>query len=61
MESEGGVQNLLGDLLSLIKTEEPGMDFLDFRKILFVQLKPSFTEGCLRRPGRGSGLSLIGF
>ena len=61
MENGGGVQNLLGDLLSLIKAKEPGTGFLDFRKILFIQLKPSFTEGCLRRPGRGSGLSLIGF
>ena len=37
------------------------MDFLDFRKVLFVQLEPSFLEGCLRRSGRGCGLSLIGF
>ena len=61
MENGGGVQNLLGDLLSLTKAEDLGTDFLDLRKILFVQLEPSFTEGCLRRPGRGSGLSLIGF
>ena len=61
MENGGGVQNLLGDLLSLAKAEELGTDFLDFQKILFIQLKPSFTEGCLRRPSRGSGLSLIGF
>ena len=61
MENGGGVQNLLGDLLSLTKAEELGTDFLDFRKILFVQLELSFTEGCLRRLGRGSGLSLVGF
>ena len=60
MENGGGVQNLLGDLLSLAKAEDLGMDFLDLRKILFVQLKPSFMEGCLRRPSQGSGLSLIG-
>ena len=48
----------MSDLLSLIETEDPGMDFLDFRKILFVQLELSFLEGCLRRSGRGSGLSL---
>ena len=47
MENGGGVQNLLGDLLSLAKAEDLGMDFLDLRKILFIQLKPSFTEGCL--------------
>ena len=61
MKNGGGVQNLLGDLLSLAKAEDLGTDFLDLRKILFVQLELSFTEGCLRRPGRGSGLSLIGF
>ena len=48
MENGGGVQNLLDDLLSLPKAEDLGMDFLDLRKILFVQLEPSFTEGCLR-------------
>ena len=47
MENGGGVQNLLGDLLSLTKAEDLGTDFLDLRKILFVQLEPSFTEGCL--------------
>ena len=61
MKNGVGVQNLLGDLLSFAKAEELGMDFLDFRKILFVQLEPSFTEGCLRRPSQGSGLSLISF
>ena len=61
MEGRGGVQNLLSDLLSFVKTEDPGTDFLEFRKILFVQLKPSFTEGCLRRPGQGSGLGLLCF
>ena len=60
MENGGGVQNLLGDL-SFAKAEDLGMDFLDLRKILFVQLEPSFTEGCLRRPGWGSGLSLVSF
>ena len=61
MESGGGVQNLLSDLLSLVKTEDLGSDFLDFWKILFVQLEPSFPEGYLRRSGQGSGLSLLGF
>ena len=51
MESGGGVQNLLGDLFSLIKTEDLDTDFLDFQKILCIQLELSFTEGCLRRPG----------
>ena len=37
------------------------MDFLDFRRVLFVQLESSFPEGCLRRSGQGCGLSLIGF
>ena len=60
MKSGGRVQNLLSDLLSLIETEDPSTDFLDFRKILFVQLEPSFTEGCLRRSGRGGGLGLLG-
>ena len=60
MESRGGVQNLLSDL-SFVETEDPGMDFLDFRKILFVQLEPSLPEGSLRRSGQGCGLSLIGF
>ena len=61
MEGGGGVQNLLIDLLSFVKTEDLGTNFLDFRKILFVQLKPSLPEGSLRRSGRGCGLSLIGF
>ena len=61
MEGGGGVQNLLSDLLSFIETKDPGTDFLDFRKILFIQLELSFMEGCLRRPGRGSGLGLLGF
>ena len=61
MEGGGGVQNLLSDLLSSSETKDPGMDFLDFQKILFIQLELSFTEGCLRRPGRGSGLGLLGF
>ena len=47
MENGGGVQNLLGDLLSLAKAEDLGTDFLDLRKIPFVQLEPSFMEGCL--------------
>ena len=47
MENGGGVQNLLGDLLSLAKAKDLGTDFLDLRKILFIQLKLSFTEGCL--------------
>ena len=51
MESGGRVQSLLSDLFSLVKTEDPGTDFLDFWKILFVQLESSFTEGCLRRSG----------
>ena len=61
MEGGGGVQNLLSDLLSFVETEDLGTDFLDFRKILFVQLKPSLLEGSLRRSSRGCGLSLIGF
>ena len=61
MEGGGGVQNLLSDLLSIIKTEDLGTDFLDFQKILFVQLEPSLPEGSLRRSSRGCGLSLIGF
>ena len=60
MESGGRIQNLLSDLLSLIETEDLGTDFLDFQKILFVQLEPSFLEGCLRRSSQGSGLSLLG-
>ena len=64
MKGGRGVQNLLSDLLSFVETEDPGtdfLDFLDFWKILFVQLKPSFMEGCPRRPGRGSGLGLLSF
>ena len=61
MEGGGGVQNLLSDLLSFVETEDPGTDFLNFRKILFVQLKLSLPEGSLRRSGRGCGLSLISF
>ena len=60
MESGGRVQNLLSDLLSLVETEDLGTDFLDFWKILFVQLEPSFTEGCLRRSGQGASLGLLG-
>ena len=59
MESGGRVQSLLSDLFSLVETEDPGMDFLDFWLILFVELKLSFPEGCLRRSGQGASLSLL--
>ena len=34
------VKILLGGLLSFLKTEDSGMDFLDFRKVFVIQLKP---------------------
>ena len=55
------VEILLGGLLSFLKTEDSGMDFLDFRKVLVIQLKPSCLESSLRRSGRGCGLSVISF
>ena len=55
------VKILLGGLLSFLKTEDSGMDFLDFRKVFVIQLKLSHLESGLRRSGRGCGLSVIGF
>ena len=55
------VEILLGGLLSFLKTEDSGTDFLDFRKVLVIQLKLSCLESGLRRSGRGCGLSIIGF
>ena len=38
----------MGGLLPFFETEELGTDFLDFRKVLFVQLEPSFPDAfCL--------------
>ena len=34
------VKILLGGLLSFLKTEDSGTDFLDFRKVFVIQLKP---------------------
>ena len=61
MESGGRVQSLLSNLFSLVETEDPGTDFLDFWEILFVQLEPSFPEGCIGRSCQGCGLGLISF
>ena len=55
------VKFLLGGLLSFLKTEDSGTDFLDFRKVLVIQLEPSRLESSLRRSGRGCGLSIISF
>ena len=60
-EVRRGVQILLSGLLPFIEAKDPGTDFLDFLKVVFVQLELSFPEGCLRGSGRGCGLSLIGF
>ena len=60
-EARRGVKILLGGFLSFLKIEDPGTDFLDFRKVLVIQLKPSSLEGCLRRSGRGCRPSVIGF
>ena len=55
------VEILLGGLLSFWKTEDSGMDFLDFRKVFVILLELSCLESGLRRSGRGCGLSVIGF
>ena len=55
------VEILLGGFLSFLKTEDSGTDFLDIRKVLVIQLKPSCPESGLRRSGRGCGLSIICF
>ena len=55
------VKILLGGLLPFLKTEDSGMDFVDFRKVFVIQLKPSCLESSLRRSGRGCGLSVVGF
>ena len=55
------VKILLGGLLSFLKTEDSGTDFLDFRKVFVIQLKLSCLESSLRRSGQGCGLSIIGF
>ena len=55
------VKILLGGLLSFLKTKDSGTVFLDFRKVLVIQLKPSCPESSLRRSGRGCGLSIISF
>ena len=49
------VKILLGGLLSFLKTEDCGMDFLDFRKVLVIQLELSCLESSLRRSGQGCG------
>ena len=60
-EVEQGVKILLGGLLSFLKTKDFGTDFLDFRKVLLIQLKPSCLESGLRRSGKGCCPSVIGF
>ena len=55
------VKILLGGLLSFLKTKDSGTDFLDFRKVLVIQLEPSCLESSLRRSGQGCGLGVIGF
>ena len=55
------VEILLGGLLSFLKTEDSGTDFLDFRKVLVIQLEPSCPESGLRRSGQGCGLGVISF
>ena len=55
------VEILLGGLLSFLKTEDSGTDFLHFRKVLVIQLEPSCPESGLRRFGRGCGLSVVSF
>ena len=55
------IKILLGGLLSFLKTEDSGMDFIDFRKVFVIPLEPSCLESGLRRSGRGCGLSVVGF
>ena len=55
------VEILLGGLLSFLKTEDSGMDFLDFRKVFVIQLELSCLESGLRSSSRGCGLSIVGF
>ena len=55
------VEILLGGLLSFWKTEDSGTDFLDFRKVFVILLKPSCLESGLRRSGRDCSLSIISF
>ena len=45
------VEILLGGLLSFLKTKDSGIDFLDFRKVLVIQLELSCPESGLRRSG----------
>ena len=54
-------RNPLGWPPPLLQDRGSRHGLLDFLKVLFVQLELSFLEGCLRRTGRGCGLSLIGF
>ena len=55
------VEILLGGLLSFLKTEDSGTDFLDFRKVFVILLEPSCLESGLRRSGRGCGLCNASF
>ena len=55
------VEILLSGLLSFLKTEDSGTDFLDFRKVLVIQLEPSCLESGLRRSSQGCGLSVVSF
>ena len=50
------VEILLGGLLSFLKTEDSGMDFLDFRKVFVILLELSCLESSLRRSSPGCGL-----
>ena len=45
------VKILLAGLLSFLKTEDSGTDFLDFRKVFVIQLKLSCLESSLQRSG----------
>ena len=55
------VEILLGGLLSFGKTEDSGTDFLDFRKVFVILLKPSCLESGVRRSSQGCGLSVASF
>ena len=55
------VEILLGGLLSFLKTQDSGTDFLDFRKVFVIQLELGCLESGLRRSGQGCGLSVISF
>ena len=59
-EGRGGVQDLLGNVISIVQFKDLGPNVPDLQTILLVQLKTSFTEVCLGRPSRPGCFTFLG-